>query len=285
MAEARIRFRGFRERAERELRSVLSEKHKMEPEQIKPEKITMAEFASFGKAYWENFDECRAEDLCVWGFGERNRERAAKIGIVYERKLVDAVPKRLRKKVMDALKERRELLERVIRSCREGGKHDYARKHERYSDPETSHIVHLVPIMPDAQYLNHDKCLLPHTGNPLDSMRFLSMFVSALRRGVLINPLAKDDINRFIYLKKYETAPDDFDNCSVFGCGEVMVRFHINVARLLRSRNLFTDPEGLHVEQEYGKTFMVKGGIPVDSIDGWSFWPNDDKPPAYSKSP
>ena len=46
------------------------------------------------------------------------------------------------------------------------------------------------------------------------------------------------------------------------------VLFEIDNNELLKTRNVFRDPEGIDLEEEAGDTFLVFGGIPYQSIKG-----------------
>ncbi len=71
------------------------------------------------------------------------------------------------------------------------------------------------------------------------------------------------------YLKKKGTT-------SVAGLGEAQscrifpVNLFIDTKKLLKTRNVFYDPEGIGGDQEYLKTFIVFGGIPVQCIADFS---------------
>lgn len=102
-----------------------------------------------------------------------------------------------------------------------------------------------------------------------------------LREGTLFFPEQPE--NGFTYLKDYDI--DRQGEQATSGMKAMNVRFQIDVQELLRWRNIFTDPEGLTVEHEYGKTFLVPGGVPLLAVTGYEFWIDhgNNPPPLRNK--
>ncbi len=276
------RFAGCRKEAKKAISAALRDKHKAEPDIIKPDSIPLFEFGDMG-ASWGNFSW---RTFFEYAFIEEDWARAAEIGIVYEKRFLDVVPAEYRKEMLDELRRLRVEIEDCINDPRyragSGCSQEQARVLRGCQNPESLYWAHLAPLAPGVAHVNHDKAVFDKDGNLRPDWNFFDGFIAALEGGVLRTPQPGDWRSQFMYLKKYETE-GEIDG-SVFGGGYVQVRFHIDVVRLLESRNIFTDPEGFAVPGEYGKTFMVKGGIPIECIDGWSFW-EDDGPPPYRKSP
>ncbi len=112
--------------------------------------------------------------------------------------------------------------------------------------------------------------------------------LSIVEHGVVGKPTTDPRI-RPTYLKTYA-----LDGCSVRGSydgemvgdagGLYVIRFHIDTAKLLEVRDLYADPENLWSSEnpspEYGNTFILFGGIPVNAVRQWNVWhPGREEPP------
>lgn len=69
-----------------------------------------------------------------------------------------------------------------------------------------------------------------------------------------------------LYLKT-----DEFNRVD-FGGGYIAGRFYVDTKILQRYRNIFIDPGGLVVPEEYLRTYIVPGGIPIQAIRNYEFW-------------
>ncbi|MEW6035580.1 MAG: hypothetical protein AB1529_03130 [Candidatus Micrarchaeota archaeon] len=274
----RQREAALRREVKTALSRVLENRHKVQPDPIKPEKVSLPEFAYPYRQCmpWDSFDESDSETLFSYGFIERRREEAARLGIIYEYRLIDAVPPEFREKVLAEMRRWKRAYEEALMSRRPGQAGPPSV--EDYMDAESSYLVHLVPLSLPDRFLNHDRAAFAFDGHLRPDRSSFRSFISALEGGVIINPAITEPAKSFMYLKKYEEDAGDMGG-SVYGTGEVQVRFHIDVPRLMESRSIFADPECMGVRCEYGKTFMVRGGIPVNAIYDWSVWDGEEPPP------
>ena len=272
------RATGPQKEAERALAKVLAGRHQMKPEVIKPDSVSIFEIVDMGNS-WEEFGW---RTFAEYGFHEDERNRAEKLGFVYEKKFLEVVPSGFLLAMKTKLNAYTEELEYAIKTCQWSSlKKSLERTLRNINELENLHWVHLAPVIPNEPVLNHDKAMFPFDPNLRLDYALFASFIEGLEKGILRAPGAEDWRSQFMYLKKYESEVDMGD--SVYGSGEVMVRFHIDIPGLVQSRNIFFDPEGFITAKEYGNTFMVKGGIPVSCIDSWSIWDGDD-PPQYPKS-
>ena len=279
----------FKREVKQALVRVLIDRFKVKPDVIKPQSVSQHEFIwnplrASSEIDWERVDDNYIEiNFFDWGFHEKNRVRAERVGIVYEQKIIDFVPERSRERIRRLIADK---LERIRRGDRVNLDFERLKDFdpEMYS-LENNYVVHLTPITQRGRHLNHDVTLFPDA-NILESLdrEFFDWFVACLRKGTLYNAFEKNNKFAFTFLKEYESAKSAYPDSVSGHAGLVTVRFHIDVARLLESRNVFTDPEALIIPDEYGKTYMVKGGIPINAIDGWSFW-EGDAPPRYVELP
>ncbi|MEW6722270.1 MAG: hypothetical protein AB1324_03340 [Candidatus Micrarchaeota archaeon] len=268
----------FHKEAKRRLLDVLKHRSTVEPKPIMPQKIDMVEFTypCLRHFPWATFDEGDAEIMFSYGFIERRREDALRLGIIYERKITDAVPPRYRTKVLEQMRRWKAEIEESI-ACRRPGQMG-APSMEDYMDAESMYLVRLTPLRLQDRFLNHDRAAFKFDGNLRPDRSSFIRFLKLLEAGIVINPGIGDPEKSFTYLKKYEEDAGDMGGF-VYGEGEVEVRFHIDVRKLAESRTIFADPECMGVRCEYGKTFMVRGGIPVNAIYDWSIWEGEEPPP------
>jgi hypothetical protein len=106
--------------------------------------------------------------------------------------------------------------------------------------------------------------LLPLTTLPeeLGHVSELEVVKSNLVNGVIFGSQEKDT---FTYLQTTDFAVegymDDEEHGKQYG------RVYVDSAALLEKRNVYLDPESLHItDYEYGYAFCVKGGVPFNAI-------------------
>lgn len=272
------------------LGQIFKDRDQSTPEIIKPERLS-----------WEEFTRTSRSDAVYfnWGFTDANRERAEKIGIKYTQKVVDAIPANQLKDEIEYMRDE------VEGEAERGGSYSGMTSF----DPEKHYMAELHPIIPDTRFLNHDRGLYADNIFDMIYLRYLGdgqlqvqdplkevsvdtltqtfgerltasvgFYVSHLRtfyqRGVLGFP-SEDSYSSFTYLKKYYTTENKMQEDTTRGEGMPTVRFQIDVQELLKYRNIFADPEQLlhgAVMGEYGRTFMVPGGIPINTVHRWDFW-------------
>lgn len=106
------------------------------------------------------------------------------------------------------------------------------------------------PIVPELPSLGHGTGLYLRDGNYLTEE-------SNLRLGVIGN--CKEDVPTYLL------NPDIFNprNASLGGGGYLVI---IDVQELLKFRTIFFDPEAAFNLKEFGQTYLVFGGIPLQTI-------------------
>lgn len=89
----------------------------------------------------------------------------------------------------------------------------------------------------------------------------------------------------FIYLKSYDLDQRVKNLEGLRGNNALEVRFQVDVQELLKYRNIFADPEQIDMSSEYGMTYIVPGGIPIQAIQEATFWADYDfnPPPVQLK--